>query len=165
MNHNRAFHIVISRLMKPYHIDTAKAEQKGHDVYIITLDDETPIFLMGNQPGYLNIMSPFISLEPDVVPPANVLLSLLSMNNWNARHPVFTLAIDTRKKKVTLSSRQPLIELDEGETHKLVSTFIETVSTLKVWIHQQMTSSTGAKKMADDTVPPRFPAMNNDTAS
>ncbi|MBJ7221839.1 MULTISPECIES: CesT family type III secretion system chaperone [unclassified Brenneria] len=132
----RAFHIVMSRLMKSYDIDTTKAAQSGHDVYIMTLEDGTSIFLMGNQQEYLNIMSPFASLEQGINTASGTLLSLLAINAWSPRHPMFTLGVDIHKMKIILSCRQALAELNDSETHKLVRTFIETVLTLQTWLRR-----------------------------
>ncbi|MFC3394775.1 CesT family type III secretion system chaperone [Brenneria rubrifaciens] len=138
MSSTRGFHIVMSKLMKQYQVDAEKAEQSGHDVYIITLEDEMQILLLGNQQDYLNIMSPVAPLSPDVSMRPDVLLSLLSMNMWNTKHPVFNIGLDAEKMQVMLSCRQALAELDETETYQLVSTFIDTAAKLKSWLLKQI---------------------------
>ncbi|QTF09513.1 hypothetical protein HC231_17530 [Brenneria izadpanahii] len=143
MSSKRGFHIVMSKLMKRYQVDAEKAAENGHDVYIITLEDEMQILLLGNQQDYLNIISPVISLEPDVSARPDILLSLLSMNMWNTKHPVFNIGLDIRNMQVMLSCRQALAELDEAETYKLVGSFIDTASKLKAWINKLMNSSAG----------------------
>ncbi|MFE8102688.1 CesT family type III secretion system chaperone [Brenneria goodwinii] len=143
MSGTRGFHIVMSKLMKRYQVDAQKAAESGHDVYIITLEDEMQILLLGNQRDYLNIMSPVTSLAPHVGARADVLLSLLSMNMWNTKHPVFNIGLDVRNMQVVLSCRQALAELDETETYKLVSSFIDTASKLKAWINKLVDSSAG----------------------
>ncbi|PWC15010.1 hypothetical protein B4923_02940 [Brenneria roseae subsp. americana] len=138
MSGMRGFHIVISKLMKQYQIDTAKAEESGHSVYIMTLENELQIMLLGNQQGYLNIMSAVVTLADGVTIPPHILLSLLSMNMWNTRHPVFNIGFDINKMQVVLSCRQTLAELDQAETYNLVGAFIDTASKLKRWITRQM---------------------------
>ncbi|PWC21264.1 hypothetical protein DDT52_06980 [Brenneria roseae subsp. roseae] len=138
MSSMRGFHIVISKLMKQYQIDTAKAEENGHNVYIMTLENGLQVILLGNQQGYLNIMSAVVTLADGVTIPPPILLSLLSMNLWNTRHPVFNIGFDINKMQVVLSCRQALAELDQAETYNLVGTFIDTASELKRWITRQM---------------------------
>ncbi|RLM27747.1 hypothetical protein BIY29_01290 [Brenneria alni] len=149
MSSKRGFHIVMSKLMKRYQIDTEKAAENGHDVYIITLEDETQILLLGNQQDYLNIMSPVASLAPDISVRPNILLSLLSMNMWNTKHPVFNIGLDINKMQVVLSCRQALAELDEIEAYKLVGIFIDTASKLKNWLLKQIEVGRKADSVSD----------------
>lgn len=145
MSNMRGFHFVIAKLMKQYQINAAKAAENGHDVYIITLENGMQVFLLGNQPEYLNILSPAATFTEVETIPHHVLLSLLSMNMWNTKHPVFNIGFDIHKMQIMLSCRQALAELDQSETYQLVGTFINTALKLKEWIDQQI-ETISAKK-------------------
>lgn len=128
----------MSRLMQRFHIPSENAAQDNQDVYIVTLDNEVKIYLIGSQPDYLNIMSPFLTLPEIETTPPHILLSMLSMNMWRVRHPVFTPGLDIVRKNAVLSCRQPLAELSEAEAEKLVGSFINTVIHLKDWLQKEL---------------------------
>ncbi|MFC3396160.1 CesT family type III secretion system chaperone [Brenneria rubrifaciens] len=149
------FHRVMRALLQQYGIDASSAEATGHEVYIMTVEDDIDIHFIGSQAGYLNIVCAVSELDRDI--DKQTLYTLLASNSFNRVHPVLVIGLDKDTHSVVLSTRQPLAELNSADSFKLVEAFIEEATSLRAWLadrSQKKLRKPDAKNLIPDNIHP-----------
>ncbi|SDL30257.1 CesT family type III secretion system chaperone [Pseudomonas indica] len=149
MQAERSFHLLVSHVLKQYGIDS-QIEAKDNEAYVLTLNEDLEVHLIGMQRGYLNLVSVLGEVAEDCS--TEILRTLLRVNVFDLSHPVFAIGMTQAPNKIVLSTRQALPELDMATAYKLVETFIEKARGMREWLkfqsnarHAPVTASTNSR--------------------
>ncbi|MCT2386717.1 CesT family type III secretion system chaperone [Erwinia pyrifoliae] len=114
---NKEFHSLCRSITKVYQPATSPPAHQDDDVYRLTFDHDLSMHLIGTQPGYINIVATFPAPEVWFAPDG--MESLLAENSFSLTHPAVIFGMDSKRRKLVISTRQPLNELKEESAVKL----------------------------------------------
>ncbi|AXF76993.1 type III chaperone protein ShcF [Erwinia tracheiphila] len=114
---NKEFHTLCRCITKIFQPDASTAAHQDDDVYMLVFDHDLSIHLIGTLPGYINIVATFVA-PADWFTPAGM-ESLLIENRFSLTHPTVVFGMDSKRKKLIISTRQIISELNDESVIKM----------------------------------------------